>query len=92
MEEDQDSTTAGLKADSIMTFVNELFIKTVWRLHDMATELEKIKMYGISRSELLCFKEVLGWARIYLPLLGGQYGSLSIITWACMLTKIIKYY
>ena len=25
-------------------------------------------------------------------LLGGQYDSLSIITWACMLTKIIKYY
>ena len=27
MEEDQDSTTAGLKANSIMTFVNELSIK-----------------------------------------------------------------
>ena len=32
-------------------------------------ELEWSERYGISGSELLCFKEVLGWARIYLPLL-----------------------
>ena len=25
-------------------------------------------------------------------LLSGQYNSLSIMIWACMLTKIIKYY
>ena len=58
--------------------------------------LKSNECYGVSQvldySSLKGCLDGQGFTSLPNTLLGGQYDSLSIMIWACILTKIIKYY